>query len=190
MPRIYDDVNFDQDSVSKRDPHPAGICHAVAVDVIDMPHEPNRFYDSSKEGSKEFEDKVKIVFETEHVRPSGAKHFTISLMATKSLYDGSGGGSVAKLYRLMSSWFGPEWNGRFEASKVVGRPALLVVEHISREGRVKATITSVLAEPGDPYQPSGEYKRWVPKDGPVVREQTTQSRVAEPPNDDDEDIPF
>jgi len=189
MPRIYDDVNFDQDSVSKRDPHPAGICRAVAVDVIDMPHEPNRFYDSSKEGSKEFQDLVKIVFETEHIRPNG-KQFSISMLATKSLYDGSGGGPTSKLYRVMSSWFGPEWNGRFESSKIVGRPALLVIEHSVRDGRVRAKISSVLPDQGDPYQPSGEYKRWVPKDGPVVREQTTQSRVLEPPNDDDEDIPF
>jgi hypothetical protein len=175
----YDDVNFDQSYQAQREVHPAGLVKAVCVDVIDLPHQKNRFFDPSNEKSKEFNDQLKLVWETAKRKKNG-KPFTISRTFSKSLYDGAAGGNASGLFKILSSWFGPEFNGKFEAKRVAGRPALLIVRHEVKDGVTKAKLDNVLADESDPYVADGLYKRFVDRNA-------APAAVAE---EDEEGTPF
>lgn len=159
---MYDNVNFDGESGAVREVHPAGLVKAVAVDIIDMPHQENNFYDPEKPNSKQFVDQVRIVWETMKRRSDG-RPFTIKRTFSKSLYDGSAGGAASALYKMLSCWFGADFTGRFEAKKIIDKPAVLVIRHETKDGIVRAKLESVLPDDGVAYSAEGSYKRWVPK---------------------------
>ena len=162
---MYDDVNFDTSTSSKpRELHPKGIIKAATVDIIDMPHQVNPFYDPDKKGSMPFTDQVKLVWETAARRSDGSP-FKISRTFTKSLYDGSRGGAASALHKILDSWLGSEYDGRFVARKINGRPAILVIRHEVKGDRTVAKIDNVMPDEGEnTYTPSGSYKRYIPKE--------------------------
>lgn len=160
----YDDVNFRSDESRPKETHPAGIVKAVCVDIIDLPNQKNDFYDPTKKGSKEYVNQVRLVWETAKRRSDGTP-FTIKRTFSKSLYDGASGGNASALYKILSGWFGADFDGRFEARKIANRPALLVIRHEMKDGTVKAKLDNVLPDDdGMPYVPEGSYKRWMPKE--------------------------
>lgn len=191
MRNQYDNIEFDQSETVKRELHPSGIAHAACVDIVDMPHIQNKFYDPKNPKSKEFTDQLKLVFETEAVKENGTP-FTISLFCTRSLYSGfteSGEavGVESKLHKILVSWLSSDFDGRFAASKLYGRAALLVISHkTSGKGTIKAVIATVLPESGKPYVPSGNYRRWVDKSQGFTAD---SPEPTEPPAEDD-DVPF
>lgn len=190
----YDDVNFNQNDTYIRELMPAGLVKGVCVDIIDMPHTKNNFYDPAKEYSKEFVDQIKLVWETAHTKDNG-RPFNISKTFNKTLNDGSGLGAESALHKVLRNWLGVEFDGRFSAVKVYGRPALLLIEHALRKNNtMKAKIQSVLPDAGDPYLASGAYKRFVPPSPGFddVRVSQPSTTISEGPDsgDGDDDVPF
>lgn len=167
MSSTYDDIDYSEAERPRNfEVHPRGETRAVCVDVIDLGMQENTFK-KGEHGEPLLEKRIRIVWETARKRSNG-KPFTISKSYKLSLYDGSGGGNPASLYKHLSTWLGDSWDGRFSSRQLVGRPASLFIEQEKSKTDKTKTFAKVLAvnplEDGDTFEASGTYKRFVPKD--------------------------
>lgn len=180
MSANYDELDFDATvNSTPREIHPRGIWKSAPVDIIDLPQQKNGYYDPTKKGSKPFIDQIKIVWESAARKTDGTP-FRISRTFSKSLYDGSNGGPASALHKLLSTWLGADYTGRFVAKQIAQLPAVLVIVHETKDKKTKAKIESVMPdESGEPYVPTGTYKRWVPKE-----------QYSAPAERDDDEVPF
>lgn len=163
----YDDINYsEEDRPRNFELHPRGETKAVCVDVVDLGKVENPFK-KGENGETLMEHRIRIVWETARKRTNG-KPFTITKSYRLSLYDGSGGGNQATLYKHLSSWLGESWDGRFSSKQLVGRSASLFIEHEKSKTDKTKTFAKILAvnplEDGETFEASGLYKRFVPKD--------------------------
>lgn len=157
----YDSIDLHNDSGGgARELIPRGVTKAVCVDVIDLGEVPNTF----KGGA--LQKRLRIVWETARIKSNGQR-FTISKSYSAKIYDGSGGGNQSALYSHISSWLGPDWDGRFTSKLIVGRSAELFIEHEKGKQDTTKTFAKVIAvsplEEGE-FRASGSYKRFIPKD--------------------------
>lgn len=162
----YDSIDISNESGGGvRELIPRGATKAVCVDVIDLGMVPNDFK-KSETGAPVMQKRLRIVWETGRIKSNGQR-FTISKSYSAKIYDGSNGGNPSALYVHVSSWLGPDWDGRFTSAMVIGRGAELFIEHEKGKQDKTKTFAKVLAvhplEEGE-FRASGSYKRFIPKD--------------------------
>lgn len=167
-------------------PAPAGVHHAVCVDVIDLGIQPSKFGPQHK---------CKVVWQIEKVMKDTGKRFIISQFYNATL------GKKANLRNHLVQWRGREFTDKelagFELEKLIGAPCQLVVTQVEKDGEKYSNITAIT--PADPRKKLVADKDYVRmKDRP---ENTNPPAPSEddgpPPSDDDyqppadsDDVPF
>ncbi len=152
-------------------PAPDGVHEAVCVDVVDLGMVDTQF------GAKH---KIKFVFEIAELMEN-KKRFTIGQRFNVSMHKKS------TLRAFLKTWRGRDFTEEemksFDAEKVIGAPAQIIVTHDEKEGEIYANITGIVRSK-NPLKPSGEYKRAKDREdykAPVE----SKPRVAQPPTEAD-----
>ena len=129
-------------------PHPEGIFHAVCVDVMDL-----GLMETSFQGVKRLQPKIKIVFETEALTEKAVR-CTVSRSVTASL------NPKATLAQMLSKWRGrPIGEGEtVPLEKLVGACCTLVISHQkSADGTKTYANIDAISKPTKKVAPSGAY---------------------------------
>jgi hypothetical protein len=128
-------------------PHPEGIYPAVCVDVMDL-----GLVETEWQGQRRLVNKVRVVFETEHVYEDG-RNATLAKTFTASLHPKS------KLAEFLGKWRGrPVVPGEsIDLTKLIMACCTLVISHQQNMvGRTYASIDAI-SKPTKKVVPSGGY---------------------------------
>lgn len=130
-------------------PCPAGPHSAVAVDIVDL-----GMVDTEWQGKKKKVHKCRLVWQVSEMNEDG-KPFLVQKQYTVSLSEKS------NLRKDLQSWRGrafteEELNG-FDIEVLIGKPCMLNVQHVDRNGATYANVAAIMPLPkGMPViQPHG-----------------------------------
>ncbi len=129
-------------------PHPEGIIPAVCVDVMDQ-----GLMETSFQGVKKLQPKIKIVFESEAVTDKGVR-CTVARSVTASL------NPKATLAIMLGKWRGRPIgdNESVDLQKLIGASCTLVISHSkSPDGQKTYANIDAISKPTKKVVPSGQY---------------------------------
>ena len=158
-------------------PCPAGLHHAVCVDVIDLGKIKVSY------GGKEPKEqhKIRLIWQTDEPIPETGKPYIVQKRYTLSL------GEKATLRKDLESWrskpLSAEELAGFDVEVLIGVNCQISVMHDTRDGSTYANVTSVVPPP------KGTYKIG-PRDYVRVKDRTDGGQRDEGYQASDEDIPF
>lgn len=135
-------------------PPPSGTHAAICYRFIDLGTQVTEW-----QGAKKNVHKVLISWELPDARMEDGKPFTISQRYTWSM------GDKANLRKVLEAWRGRAFAeadfvgpNRFDVKNIIGKPCLVTIVHVSKDGKTFANIASVSAMPKgmQPPQPENE----------------------------------